>query len=111
MEAFLIRHKGGHWSIRLITRYTIKTVLKELTGRDHKFICYDPHEDGTGGHSVRDDLRSTYPKRATERRAGGDHRFTSHAGKGSSPLEMMATSTCIFQLIRRTSPMNQRRKI
>jgi len=52
MEAFLVSNKTKIGIIRLVNRYTIKTVVKHLVKTGHQFICYDPNEDGTGGHSV-----------------------------------------------------------
>lgn len=52
MDAFLNRNGELKWAIRLVTRYEVAPVLKEMTERGHHFVCYDPAEDGTGGASV-----------------------------------------------------------
>jgi hypothetical protein len=52
MEAFLRQNKQGAWKIRLVNRYNIAEILKDLIAKGHRFVCYDAHEDGSGGKSL-----------------------------------------------------------
>ena len=52
MDAFLDRNAEMKWAIRLVTRYEVAPVLKELAELGHHFVCFDPAANGTGGASV-----------------------------------------------------------
>ena len=52
MAAFLSVRKDGQWKVRLVNRYSVESLFRDLEEYCCGAVCHDPNEDGKGGTLV-----------------------------------------------------------